>query len=474
MDLDTQIRHLDPLQLARADSPDEEVKVTEAKTLREVLDSGDRGTLSSEIFLNAFYEKKDLNVRVDRGFYQKPFIGAPVMGIFADSLRNPNSAAGSQVQFTPLESKAVRFFICGSLHGGTGACGLPIMGKFLHERKVIKGLDKWEIGGGLLAPYGVPPAPPFQRPKVPQEITDSLVDQYIRDYGDLPAFSGLTPEEKKELIKQILQGFYADPEEMQARARQSLVFYKDHGAAYFDQLYLIGKPEPDILKIWSNGGKTQLNPLNSAEVVGALAALNFFSGSKPGNPDSYIIGTSTHTVDSRKMKFYDLPHYLIGGRKIDTERAFLVMLVLRHLLIHQINWDLPAYRWDGIEGLREFYRSNPQKQEDDRQRFTKALRVISNLMLSTVDPTQTLGWDVELFEQINKLLSDQPSMVEEITQKLMKKGFWSKEAKEPIPFGRSQVKVSTIQFGEWCPDRKDFTRGEYLRMIWSNLYDQPS
>jgi hypothetical protein len=35
--------------------------------------------------------------------------------------------------------------------------------------------------------------------------------------------------------------------------------------------------------------------------------------------------------------------------------------------------------------------------------------------------------------------------------------------------GQSAVKVSKKEFPEWCPSGKEFTRGDYLRCIWSHL-----
>ena len=89
MDIDTRVRHLDPLQLPRVADSDNSVK-----TLAGILDSRYGGIKKSLPFLAPFYEKKDLSVEIDRGFYQKPFIGAAVMAVFAESLRDENSPGG--------------------------------------------------------------------------------------------------------------------------------------------------------------------------------------------------------------------------------------------------------------------------------------------------------------------------------------------------------------------------------------------
>ena len=163
LEMDNNIRHLDPLVFS-----ENKQKENERMTLQGILNSQGKarsggGSLPSTPFLNLFYDQKDLDVEIDRGFYQKPFIGAPVVSIFADSLKDPNSPGGKQCKFTHLENQAVRFFLCGSLHGGTGACGVPVMGKFLGEYKNSKANLNWQIGGCLLTPYNQPPAPPFEQ-----------------------------------------------------------------------------------------------------------------------------------------------------------------------------------------------------------------------------------------------------------------------------------------------------------------------
>src|ERR1051326_1651455 len=74
MEIDTHVRHLDPLQLPRVTESDNSLK-----TLEGMLDSRYGRIKKSLPFLAPFYEKKDLAVEIDRGFYQKPFIGAAVM-----------------------------------------------------------------------------------------------------------------------------------------------------------------------------------------------------------------------------------------------------------------------------------------------------------------------------------------------------------------------------------------------------------
>lgn len=469
MDLDTAIRNLDPLQLPRAADNDNEVK-----TLAGVLDSQYGGLQRSMPLLAPFYEQKDLDVEVDRGFYQKPFIGAAIMAIFAASLRDETSPGGREAGLTAFNNNQANFFICGSLHGGTGACGVPVMGKFLSARKKANPSWGWRVGGALLAPYCVPPQPPFSALPEGEQINDELIDGLVKTYTDAPAFADLTVEKKRELVKQILLGFYADPDDMEARARQGLAYYKDYSADYFDELYLVGKPEPDKLKVWSNGGNSQRNPLNSAETVAAVAALNFFTGANTGDQKSYVVGASTSDLNSEKMHLYQLPKYRLGasdgGEEIDLEKVLLATSVLCHLLLHEIPWGVAAGSWpSSIEGLRQIYKDNEPKQQADRAHFGRTLELLAGAMMAILDPSQSIGWDGSDAAQVSGYLSDDASTVKEIREKMAKR-MMSSEPRGMLTLGHSAVKLTAMEFGKWFPGGAQFSCGEYLRHVWSQIF----
>lgn len=479
MEVEPEIRHLDPLQLPQGNNADNKIE-----TLAGILNSEyETGIESSEQFLDLFYAPKDLNVKVDRGFYQKPFIGSAIMAIFAESLKKETSPGGQQCKLNLLENQEVRFFLCGSVHGGTGACGVPIMGKFLKGHKDAKQLgNKWDIAACLLAPYNLPPDPPFEPLREGEALTETRVQELLRTYGKEKAFANLNSKEQEELVRQILLGFYANPHDIVERAQQSLAFYKDGVARYFSELYLVSKPEPDALDIWSNGGKSQSNPLNSAEVVAALTALNFFAGTKTRGAETYTLGSSTQELNSRKMRLADLPKYTIPPAiEVDAERVLLTSAVLCHLLTHQIDWENPAKKWYDIEGLQQVYVSNEELQKEDKEHFYRAASLISDFMMSIVGADhlsewkslvgsgETKGWTTEEAQRVWKLVSNAPSDVAEMKEKVKKKGMMSFRARAPVNLGNSSVTVSTDEFGRWFPQDKEFNRGDYARFIWTEL-----
>lgn len=476
------VRHLDPLA-----SHEENQRV---KTLRGILHSQGKalnGQVAKDArpFLSLFYDSKELDVEIDRGFYQKPFIGAPVMAIFAETLKDANSAGGRQCQLSYLETQSVRFFLCGSLHGGTGACGVPVMSKFIGDHKKTKQsqLD-WHLGGCLLTPYCLPPEPPFEQLQEAQRIAHeqddfgfrAMVDDYLRRYGNVPPFNSMANlQEKRELVRQILLGFYAQRTDLVERARNSLVYYKDYIASYFNALYLIGKPTPDPLTQWSNGGVTQHNPINSAEVTAAMTALNFFSGvhDREHQPQTYVIASSTRTLND-EMLLRDLPEYSLSGRngKVDPEKVFLATAAMRHLVTHQIPWTVESQGWPPeLKRLKEYYAAYPGNEVEDKACYPNALRIITNSMNELVSPMKTLGWNGQDYTQLSLLLSDSPGAIETVT-KLIDTAFMSKEAKGSLVVGNSAIKVSKKEFPEWCPASKEFSRSDYLRTVWKHLLDK--
>ncbi|HRI05260.1 MAG TPA: hypothetical protein PLL77_16100 [Pyrinomonadaceae bacterium] len=469
MDIETNVRHLDPLDLPQEGEQDNVIK-----TLRGVLDSrhsrGGQSVTSSVSLLAPFYETKDLDVQIDRGFYQKPFIGSAVMSIFAKSLEDDATPGGRAAGLTGFSNTPTNFFLCGSLHGGTGACGVPVMASFLKKRKDQNTGWGWRIGGCLLAPYVTPPNPPFSSLEENTHFNETDVGQYIERYGNEPAFTGMTPEEKQELVRQILQGFYADPEDMEARAKQGLAYYRDHSADYFDELYLVGKPNPNKLKTWSNGGATQRNPLNSAEVVSAISAFNFFAKANTGNPKSYVIGSSLSDISPVDMRLSQLPTYKVGGTEIDAEKVFLASALLHHLVVHQIPWQNVRASTKDFD-LCKFYDDKESRISVDEQSFAEALRLIAISLQALIRgnneqfPTGWSGMDVR---EMWKFLASDDVSIKDVEQKLAKKMFGD-DAKGTVALGNSAAKFTTQNFGKWCPEGDQFTRGDYLRHVWSKL-----
>ena len=477
MSIETNVRHLDPTELPRSNPND-----NQSKTLRGILDSqftnadGRQINRSSDL-LAPFYDERDLDIEVDRGFYQKPFIGAAIMAIFARSLEKTNTPGGAKAGLKDYDSTPANFFLCGSLHGGTGACGVPVMAKFFSDRKS----RDWRVGGCLLAPYVKPPNPPFDPLEAGAPLRADDVSEKVSSFANHPAFHEMNPGEKEKLVKQILLGFYAKPDDMEFRAEQSLSYYRDHGAENFDELYLVGKPSPNQLQTWSNGGRSQRNPLNSAEVAAAVAALNFFANkTNAGRRGEYIVGSGARDIEQDTMKLRDLPTYRVGNQEIDAEKVFLASALAHHLVLHQI-------KWDNVRGavreqkICQFYDRRPNQAETDLTLFREAMRALGNSLLSLI-PThhinQPTGWSGDDYADIERLLANVGSCgYEEVELNLSRN--WRGNPKGENRLGTASVKFTTFDFGKWCPGGEavftgnaTFTRGEYFRYVWQKIYSE--
>ncbi|MGQ9897133.1 MAG: hypothetical protein ACUVR8_06210 [Acidobacteriota bacterium] len=467
MTVNTQVRDFDPLALPGCDKP--------ISTLRELLGQVP-GKRDGTPLLHAFYEDKDLDVKINRGFYQKPFIGSPVIAAFAASLMDRNSPAGRQIDFNTLKQSQVRFFICGSVYGGTGACALPVIGQFL-ARERQRGNLNWTIGGCLLMPYFLPPPPPFNPLPEDRQADARYVDEEARrmaqQFATHEAFAVLNEEERVALARQILTGFYADPTDLPLRSRHSLVYYRDILAPTFDELYLIGKAQPDALQRWSNGGQTQRNPLNATEVVAAVTALNYFAGNRIGNGQSYSLASGRDDMSPSRLRLSDLPVYLVGGQPVEAEKVFLSTSVLIHLLKYQIEWEADARGWsDDPGGLRQLYLLDPLRQERDRQAYNLALDLIRDMMVDMISPDRTLGWNVGIRADLDKLIAPgaERTVIERMKRRTRLFGLAADNVpQEALRFGQVKVELTSFDFYGWTPP-PEFKRGDYARLVWANVF----
>lgn len=477
MDVDLNVRHINPLLLEGVASED-----NTRPTLRGFLDSGLQGVANrSTAILDIFYEDKELDIEINKGFYQKPFIGAAVMGLLAESLATNGSDADRKCNITRFNGQVVRFFLCGSLHGGTGACGIPVIGSFLKERSA--GNNDWVLGAGLLAPYSKPGGAPYPKLAPGQRLTDEAVASCVAKLRDMDEYRNLPQGELQALARQLLNGFYADPAELVDRAAQGFKFFKDRIADNFHTVYLAGKKEPDTLEKWSNGGASQRNPSNTTEIVMALAAIGFFSGSALATPRTCLLPRATTESEARASGGLlpgELPSIEVarhgGARDVDLVRFEQVLLatgVLAHLVLRQIPWEEKSkYRWPYLENLWKYYEHSDQRRHDDRDAFDRSFAAIKKTVDALLGEA-TKGWEPSVRGDLENCFSKARSDVESVTDRLVTlKNSGNGEKLQPLRFGTTELLTTVVDFGKWGTNGEaTLDRGSYLRRCWSKLYD---
>jgi hypothetical protein len=472
MEIKPSVKDLNPLQINDGGR--------ELKTLKDVLNSADDE--ETQKFLDLFYTEAEQQEDISRGFYQKPFIGSAVMAVYADTL--PRRAAALGLQLASLTTAPARFFICGSLHGGTGASGVSVLGKFLADQAEKVSNDNWEIYACLLAPYSDPPEPFIDEADARALTTREAVLAWFkrpenqRHTNELQ----LSDDEKVEAVFQIGRGFYAKNKELSPRSQHNLKYYRDNRyMRHFKHVYVVGKNRRDTLPRWSNGGKKQNNPMNSAEIVAALSALHCFSGggNMQGTGD-YVVATSTDggasPIDEQGMGLYHLPVYSVGGTEIDPEKVVLATVAASLLIAYDHLWPTNGKNdeWPGDRKLGEVYRRTPGRKADDGAAFVAAANHIREISRSLLGQgrLESLGWRTEVWSGVSQNLPTEPKVADDLleTFTVPKWKFWG-ELNSPR-IGQCKWKVDFAKFRGWAlPEQQTFNRGAYFRFVWSKIYD---
>jgi hypothetical protein len=463
-----EVKKLNPLNLPQADALD-----NINPSIRGVLNSYAKD--ETQLFLDLFYTEAEQNENISRGFYQKPFIGASIMAIYADSL--PRRAAQLGLNLANLTTSDARFFICGSLHGGTGASGVPVFGRFLKEQN---GKPNWRISACLLAPYSNPPQP-FIGEKDARELTtrDLILDWFKREENKTADALFSTSDEKVDAVLQIAKGFYAKNNELIDRSKHNLKYYDQILMKYFDQVYVVGKHKRETLPKWSNGGANQDNPTNSAEVVAALTALNFFAeNSPPVGTGNYIVassldgGVSPMTEDG--MGLFHLPEYQVKNEAVDPERVILATILTALLVAYDHRWSVNGYveEWTGDRKLGGVYQRKPDRKDEDGRAFVTSANTILAVAQSLfgADGLESLGWHKNVWSEVLKNLpANGPSAEARLNETV--KGFIRKADVPKI--GKSKWPIDFAAFRSWAlPQDEGFNRGAYFRRVWSEIYQR--
>lgn len=213
---------------------------------------------------DVLYTKEEREAELDVGFRGRPAIGSAVIGqVNLDDLeQEPWGEFIRQIKNEVSMGKSPKIFLCGSIFGGTGASGLPTIGRLvankLEDEKVR---ERVKIGCLFVLPYfGFSP----------------------------PAESG-----NDEV--------YARSEQFLLNTEAALRFYVNQ-AHQFNTVYLLGNQNFTQVK-FSIGKKTQKNDPHFIELYAALAARQFLLDNS-GSSGTVLL---TSRRNAGRLLWSDLP-----------------------------------------------------------------------------------------------------------------------------------------------------------------------
>ena len=185
---------------------------------------------------DVLYTKDERDVELDVGFLGRPAIGSAVMSqIDLNRLdEDPWRTLVRKIKTEASNGEKPKIIFCGSIFGGTGAAGLPTIGRILSN-------------------------------KLQEELRDyvSIACIFI-----LPYFSFDPPLEQKE------DDIYARADSFLLNTEAALHYYLTQAEQTFNTVYLIGNQVYSHVN-FSKGKQTQRNEANFIELLAGLAVRHY-------------------------------------------------------------------------------------------------------------------------------------------------------------------------------------------------------
>ncbi|MDD3409319.1 MAG: hypothetical protein PHY12_00770 [Eubacteriales bacterium] len=191
--------------------------------------------------------------------YGEGFRGHPDLGVlfFSDMLSalDDNAAAGQPDEMNRLLSRmeddlsrgeTVRVLLAGSIFGGTGASGIPVLSQFLRRRFAARS-DRFVLGAILMLPYYA----------VPDSGRDEREELVVKS-------SAFLDKAKTALHYYGMEGMIRSGE--------------DDAKGVYDALYLLGLPREAFVtaRLYSTGSQSQENDAHMLEWLASRCAGTFY------------------------------------------------------------------------------------------------------------------------------------------------------------------------------------------------------
>lgn len=214
--------------------------------------AGAEGQRSGARLMEALYSHDQRTAALNVGFRGKPSLGAAICDDTLDMTEAPWDEILSRLTENSGRQQASWVFGMGSVFGGMGAAGLPVIPSQL-KASVPAGNEHVRLGAALLLPY-------FTFPPPPAGNTETV---------------------------------YALAELFALNSREALRYYNDQNEG-FNDFYVVGTKATASQPVFALGSKGQANRPHFIELVTGLSALRFFQ-TAPGTENAvHLLAVRSH------------------------------------------------------------------------------------------------------------------------------------------------------------------------------------
>lgn len=235
---------------------------------------------------DVLYTSEERDANLDVGFRGRPAIGAAVMSqVKLDSLDYDSwGQLINQLQTDTGEGQHPKVFLCGSIFGGTGASGLPTIGRLIHNKlESLRIRSQVDIGCLFVLPY-----------------------------------FGFNPN-----LSENSAAVYARSEQFLLNTEAALRYYGSQGQETFDTIYLLGNQNLSPVKVFSIGKNTQRNDPHFIEFYAALAARQFLLNTTPEQKTVVLMNRES----LRNLTWKDIPEQkVVNSELVNATRFAFVWL----------------------------------------------------------------------------------------------------------------------------------------------------
>ncbi len=243
----------------------------------------DNDPVAADLF-DVLYTKQEQQISLSEGFRGRPAIGSAFMSQLDFKALRASQYRGNHADYlqpwvTVLEeidgaitNGNIKILLCGSVFGGTGASGLPVIARLLDD--FYKGNN---IGGGTPAP----------------RANLTIGSLLVLPYFGFTANGARIPQD----------AVYATAPEFALNTAAAMQYYKDQMQDVCDVFYCIGDQNRVDVE-FSVGGEAQKNKAHIVELYAALAVRDFLYLDKPANNQKIVFAERRF---EKQIGWADLP-----------------------------------------------------------------------------------------------------------------------------------------------------------------------